>query len=553
MKLPYPKLGLDAAIAEFDFWVTPALSELRDTPRYQREMRRVRAVLDLFKDLALQFTPQQVRQVPLGEIIADRYLAVVMQKITTADPAEAQQTALADLDALAATLFLVTGKSDNNAKCQFPLFLRAQLGWKTLPSPRRKRGVVTFQQQRIPRVLKSVDYMSRVASLLALGSDSSRQDRERTARVHLCEFVGFVLSDENSRDQFWSVLRCYIELANIGGRPEALLAPLVAFQVRGSVSASGGHEPEELLRARMTEWGLERDVDFNIADVVLDVEAGRLHEDDAAADEENEEENEAAAAAERKKTRAYDFVLPFRTAGWSPRIFVQSQFYAGDSGSVSHKNVDQTSTSRGNATVLVARAWPDSPLPRFIEYVDGAGYVASLNRDLKTLLSMNDTEGFTQVRTSPVRLRSQLQQIGFLTPLELEHALLRAGDREAAVEVLKTEGYSPAEIDRCIDKSLALGISVLDGNGELAVSADRRDLARRYLLLDVIACGSNELVGGDELKGVVFVPGFGAYFGMTLDQLGETVNRDYAHIWTTAASVTTDLAWLCERGFVVQR
>ena len=52
-----------------------------------------------------------------------------------------------------------------------------------------------------------------------------------------------------------------------------------------------------------------------------------------------------SASTGREKSRAYDFVLPFKTAGWKPSLFVQSQFYAGDSGSVSHKNVDQTSTS----------------------------------------------------------------------------------------------------------------------------------------------------------------------------------------------------------------
>jgi hypothetical protein len=71
------------------------------------------------------------------------------------------------------------------------------------------------------------------------------------------------------------------------------------------------------------------------------------------------------------KTRAYDFILPYKTEGWEPKLFVQCQFYAGDSGSVSHKVVDQTRSSRPLTLV-------DYPNARFVEYLDGAGYYASL-------------------------------------------------------------------------------------------------------------------------------------------------------------------------------
>ena len=79
-----------------------------------------------------------------------------------------------------------------------------------------------------------------------------------------------------------------------------------------------------MLRSRMSEWGMDREIDFNTTDVVVAEEG----------------------SGKRKKTRAYDFILPFNVNGWCQQLFVQCQFYAGDSGSVSHKNVDQTSTSR---------------------------------------------------------------------------------------------------------------------------------------------------------------------------------------------------------------
>ena len=180
----------------------------------------------------------------------------------------------------------------------------------------------------------------------------------------------------------------------------------------------------------MHTWGMVREVDFNVNDVVLDVEAGRLVESETNSDE---------PSPRKTKTRAYDFVLPFRTPGWTPQIFIQSQFYAGDSGSVSHKNVDQTSSSRLNATKLLAKAWPGGPPPRFLEYVDGAGYCASLNGDLKSLLSFPDTAGFFQIRSAPVRLRRELQQIGFLTPMEVAHAVIVEGNSAIAVAADSTK------------------------------------------------------------------------------------------------------------------
>ena len=81
----------------------------------------------------------------------------------------------------------------------------------------------------------------------------------------------------------------------------------------------------------------------------------------------------------KRKTRAYDFLLPYKTPGWKPSIFVQSQFYAGDAGSVSHKNVDQTKASRSSVLEVDSRA-------QFVEYLDGAGYFSSLNGDLKKII-----------------------------------------------------------------------------------------------------------------------------------------------------------------------
>jgi hypothetical protein len=340
-----------------------------------------------------------------------------------------------------------------------------------------------------------------------------------------------------------------------------LLTPLVVFQVRGSVAASGGHGPEELLRNRLSEWGLQAGVDYNTSDVVLaevlelpgivpaieELEAEPA--DDG--DEEREEAIEVVRIDETRvkvKTRAYDFILPYQVSGWKPRVFIQSQFYAGDSGSVSHKNIDQTSTSRTAVADILADA-------RFVEYVDGAGYFSTLNRDLKHLLNMANTASFIQVRSAAIRLRRELQYVGFLTPLEVEHAIFRSGGSPAAVrKVLKMEGYSNSEVERSIADCTARGLVVVE-RGKLAVTAVRREVARRYLLLDVAArLGSAPATPSERLAGCLLVPGYGPFHGIKLDQLViEAIHAAPALKDDLEQSkvMLADVRWLIEQGIAM--
>ena len=232
-------------------------------------------------------------------------------------------------------------------------------------------------------------------------------------------------------------------------------------------------------------------------------------------------------------------------------IFIQSQFYAGDSGSVSHKNVDQTSSSRLSATRLVAKAWPGRSRPRFLEYVDGAGYSASLNADLRSLLSFSDTAGFFQVRTAPIRLRRELQQIGFLTPLEIGHSILRTGGVQAdVVSLLESEGYSPTEMKRVLKVSQEMGIVTLR-RGRFDISRKFLPTVRRHLLLDFIACEGVGYPSLNGVTGVALVPGYGRFHGLALSELEKRIRQSMRSVWPKGFMV--DLQQLCESGMVVLR
>ncbi|MCY2992149.1 MAG: hypothetical protein NTY19_30350 [Planctomycetota bacterium] len=302
MKLPPAKLELATALAEFDIWITPSLQEIHDTERFRNELDKVAGVFDAMATATAGFADIKHCD-PYA--IADQFVTRIRN--------EAHRNAAETLYSLASVLFLVTGKSDNNAKCQLPLHLRDNARWGGFPALRKQANEQVLSTIALPRVIDSEKFMNTVVAL---------RDYEDQQRRLLREFAAFILNDERYISQLWSIGRSYVMLKSFR-KSRDLLAPLVVFQVRGSVSASGGHQPEERLRSRMAEWGMQAGTDYNMGDVVIDSGGKRVVKGPASA-----------------KTRAYDFVLPYNVPGWRQQLFIQCQFYAGDSGSVSHKNVD---------------------------------------------------------------------------------------------------------------------------------------------------------------------------------------------------------------------
>ena len=500
MKLPAKDLDLQSALAEFDVWITPSLGEIRDTEKFRDELARVVEVFDAMEEATGGF--EDIKHCD-PKAIANTFISIVHDM--------SNPDCLAMLDSLASVLFLVTAKSDNNAKCQLPVHMRDAAKWEKFPAVRRGELV----KVPLPREMKAEKLMRAVVSLRSFPEQQ---------KLLLGEFCSFIISDEKYVAQLWSIGKSYVMLKQFQ-RQADLLTPLVVFKVRGSVSASGGHDPEDLLRGRLTDWGLRGGVDFNLSDVIIG--------------------NDAGGSSRRKKTRAYDFVLPYETRGWEPHIFVQCQFYAGDSGSVSHKNVDQTSSSRTYVDGFVEA-------PRFVEYLDGAGYFSSLNGDLQNLLSMENTGSFFQIRSAPIRLRRELQAIGFMSPLDLEHAILRAeGKEDATTHILRSEGYDDSEIGRCVEDSLESSLIGRGGAGEFALKPERRELIRRYFLLDVVACFGNAPKTGEKLSGSLIVPGYGPFFGMKFDEmvakaveLAPSLKSD----WQDPQVVLGDIRTLCDDG-----
>lgn len=527
MKLSLPKLSFNEKLDEFDFWITPSLGEIKNSPRYSEVQDQVCSLIEIIGRSTDEFSSY-------GTFSAATIAASVSDYISHISSAE--KTAI--VNSLAAFLFLVTGKSDNNSKCQFPLFLRDIARVSTFPKILRAKSIASLSETEIPREIKS-DRIARLVSEL----DSFRSKQLEI----LTQYVSFIIDSEHYLKSFWTIGKTYFEMKKVGFEKD-FLQPLITFQVRGSVSASGGHEPEDNLRQRMLEWGLTANIDFNNSDIIIDshttvketsVEIPVSETDTVETIIEKVEE------VVKHKTRAYDFVLPYRVSGWDQRLFIQCQFYAGDSGSVSHKNVDQTRTSRN----FVKTKRKD---PIFIEYIDGAGYFSSLWGDLKKIISMDDTTDFFQVRTAVLKLRHNLQEIGFLTPLEVAHACaVMKGNLADIKSYLIKAGYSDTEVERVLENKL-----FSKANDALEVEKDFLELSRKYLLLDFIALKGQKFDDYTRITGVLLVPAYGKYYGIKLDDIISLIipeSGSFSSIWSNSAELLKDIQFLANNGWIVQR
>jgi hypothetical protein len=157
----------------------------------------------------------------------------------------------------------------------------------------------------------------------------------------------------------------------------------------------------------------------------------------------------------------------------------------------------------------------------------------------------------------PIRLRRELQQIGFLIPIEIEHAILRLTQPtpQEVHDLLVREGYNSEEVKRCLQKSLTEGLIPVSSSGEVSISSNRKDIVRRYFLLDVAALYGS-IPSENQIRGFFLIPGYGAFYGMKLDELARKaieLSPRLAQDLSDPTTILTDIRWLCERGWAMSR
>lgn len=157
--------------------------------------------------------------------------------------------------------------------------------------------------------------------------------------------------------------------------------------------------------------------------------------------------------------------------------------------------------------------------------------------------------------TKAIRLRRELQQLGFLVPLDLEHTILQCDRQVTSLnQILLEEGYSEQEIERCLQDCIQRGLIRLDDE-ILSLTPERRTIARRYFLLDVVGIyGNSPKSANQKLTGSLMIPGYGSCHSMKLDELvSQALNLapSLRTDWTDPTVFPGDIRWLCEEGLAM--
>jgi hypothetical protein len=252
----------------------------------------------------------------------------------------------------------------------------------------------------------------------------------------------------------------------------------------------------------------------------------------------------------RLKKRKYDFILPYRSRTDCKKIFVQCQFYAGDSGSVSHKVVDQTDSTR----TFTLQQYPKAI---FMEYLDGAGYFSSLAGDLRKMLSKRTTSDYFQIRTAPIKLRRALQGIQFLTALEIEHTILKVGHDEASIlTALQKDGYSSDEVNKALQDACNNNILNRNQDNTYTFINERIPIIRRYCLLDTLANYGCPIPNDKVSGGNLVIPGYPVFWGLPQAKLIE-LTLSYVpgmnDLWKNTNEPFQDIQWLLDRKFIMMK
>lgn len=544
MRLRPENLDTPEQLAEFDQWLTAKLERIKDSKRFNSEIEALCQCIETISPHLNDFSSYQDCTV---ENICDAVIIASRQFVVGESFAKDEQHVSVFYEAFFNLLFLTSGATDNNLKNHFLIQLKEDDVKPFIPKRGSSRKIIKFTLKELPSTIKS-DFIARSLASCFVGSHETYFSEVKTEptfdlmfylRLLLKEYISLILEDEEETKQFWAICRSYTELNSLTASDDLgkyLLNACTIFKVRGSVSATGGHITEDILREKLLTMGLQPNSDFNTNDVTIG------------------EEEIVEDGKRKKKTRAYDFILPYKIDNWEPKpkLFIQSQFYAGDSGSVSHKVVDQTHSSRTFTLANYANA-------RFVEYLDGAGYYASLRGDLKHMLAFDSTASFFQVKSILVRLRRELQHICFLTPIELEHAIITSeqGLKESVFHSLELDGYPKEEIERITLVCIELGYisESIDKNGtKLIISVERSEITRRLLILD-IAANYASTISDEQRKSMKYllVPGYGANYGIIESELTNLVCSICKQITISAPVFASDIEWLLDEGVFKRR
>ena len=186
MKLRHYDESLEEKISEFDIWVTPSLGEIRDMPQFKVNLNGMKRGFDYMAQITNNF-----------DSISSCSSSALAHNTVNLILGQNEEEKRTILNCICGVLLLVTGKTDNNLKCQFPLLLRNTYGIYEYP---QKNNSGRWIKKQMPRTLQ-VDIVTKI--IIQADGKVEFQKRFLESYFHL------IISDEEYAKQLWSFGTAY--------------------------------------------------------------------------------------------------------------------------------------------------------------------------------------------------------------------------------------------------------------------------------------------------------------------------------------------------------
>lgn len=191
MKLKDHDESLDEKMSEFDIWVTPSLGEIRDMPQFVNNLDTMQQGFDIMAIITDDFSSIEKCS---SSNIAKNTITLIANK--------EKKNIVEILNSIYGVLLLVTGKTDNNLKCQFPLQLRNVYNIESYPFQNQNGR---WTKKLLPRTIKS-DLVSNI--IMHAGENQDFQEKFLESYIHL------IISDSQYAKQLWSLGNSYCSQKN---------------------------------------------------------------------------------------------------------------------------------------------------------------------------------------------------------------------------------------------------------------------------------------------------------------------------------------------------
>lgn len=275
MRLPEESIDTQEKILEFDQWLTPKLDRIKDSEKFTSEIQLLcNCIKHLAPFLANYSNYEDANIENLYQSVINASESFILGEQFTLDENQLSNF----YEALFNLLFLSTGSTDNNLKNHFIINLKINGVIPKIPKRALGKNNLTFKLVDLPTTTKS-DLIARLLASCCVANSKKYNNKIKTEpvfnieiylKIFLKEYIELILEEREDFYQFWSICHSYLELNKISDEVDFgryLLNSCTIFKVRGSVSASGGHAPEKILRDKLAIIGLRPDIDFNTSDV----------------------------------------------------------------------------------------------------------------------------------------------------------------------------------------------------------------------------------------------------------------------------------------------